>query len=80
MHRSFKTWFLGSLKSFVIKTYEGEGIENVDEHRENLPMEVGRQEGAERAEEHNDRYADGQIPPGLGFGSRFGHELAPEES
>ena len=43
-------------------------------------MEVGRQEGAERAEEHNDRYADGQIPPGLGFGSRFGHELAPEES
>ena len=60
-------------------THQCQGVEDIDEHRQNLTVEVRRQEGSEGAEEDDDRNADGQELPSLGFGSRFSHELAPEK-
>ena len=60
-------------------SYQCQGIEDVDEHGKDLSVEVRWQEGAEGAEEDDDRHAHGQELPGLGFGSRLCHELAPEE-
>ena len=61
-------------------THECQGIEDVNEHGEDLPVEVWGEEGSEWAEEDDDGDADGQVSPALEFGPGLSHELTPEES
>ena len=67
------------VKLHLNETYQSQSIENVNEHCQDLSVEVGRDEGAKGPEEYDHRHDDGQILPCLGFGSRVGHELSPIE-
>jgi hypothetical protein len=44
-------------------TYQGHGVEDVDEECENLSVKMGGEEGAERSKEDDDGSAHGQVLP-----------------
>ena len=78
MHQN--TVQLTSVRGVKFVSHQSDCVEDVDERSQDLSVEVGRHEGADRREECDDGHAHGQVVPAVNLGTAGHHELPPEES
>ena len=59
---------------------QGDGVKDVDQHRQHLPVEVGGDDWAEWGKDDNDWNTDGEETPGVLLNSCRRHHLPPVEA
>ena len=59
---------------------QGDGVEDVHQHRQHLPVEVRGDDRAEGGEDDDDWDADGEVTPGVLFNPSRRHHLPPVEA